>query len=82
MAFKMNPKSPALKSTGMYSSPVKQVPGPGPISSPAKQTVRELPSKVVEGAGALLEKGKEKGKELLGKLGDIDVGNIFKKKTK
>ena len=84
MAFKMNPKSPALKSTGMYSSPVKQVPGPGPISSPAKQ-VDKMGQRIIK-QGEKAEAAKAEGNDKkatrhtnrAGRMNERDM----KKKTK
>ena len=92
MAFKMNPKSPALKSMGRYTTPQAIKPA---VTSPAKQKVnrndgvqvKEVPKVVgeeVEKATKFVGKEAKKvskwGKKLFKKIGNIKLTKTKKEK--
>jgi predicted sugar kinase len=90
MAFKMNPKSPALKSAGRYAAPkgIQQA-----VTSPAKQKVnredgvqvKEVPRVVeeeVKKAGKFVGKEAKKVGKWFKKLGNISLTKTKKEKLK
>tara|TARA_R110002050_G_scaffold171585_2_gene303675 strand:- start:11 stop:412 length:402 start_codon:yes stop_codon:yes gene_type:complete len=73
MAFKMNPKSPCLKSTGHYATPQAIKPA---VTSPAKQTAsqkKNLPEVIVKAIAA-----KSPAKQKVNKDDGIQVKEVPK----